>query len=76
MIIIKELFVNFPRFHRDYEESLTLTLPWREGNFTEHRDTETQSFISNTEPTEIKGIDADKQNAQKPHPCPHPSIKG
>ena len=31
MIIIKELFVNFPRFHRDFDLFV-------------HRDTETQSF--------------------------------
>ena len=35
---------------------------------TVHRDTEAQSFISNTEPTKNKGIDADKQNSQKPTP--------
>ena len=60
MIIIKELFVNFPRFHRDFDLFV-------------HRDTETQSFIrtQNYFPSvSDTSLMFTKVRSQKPHPCP------
>ena len=43
MIIIKELFVNFPRFHRYLDLFV-------------HRDTETQSFIRTQNPQKLRAL--------------------